>query len=56
MNLLMNLFWTIKEQNHVYLFYKGELIYKRWVGKNGGTKTQPSIILNEVFPNEWIIP
>ena len=30
----MNLFWTVREANHLYLFYKGQLVYKKYVVKD----------------------
>ncbi len=42
----MNNFTTKREHNHFYLFYKGKLIYKRWLDKKGN-KTEPSIIIDK---------
>lgn len=40
--------------NHLFIFWNGKMIYKRWLNKTG-EKTQPSILLNENgWPNEWV--
>lgn len=45
--------WSVREGNHLYIIHNGEVIYKRWIG-NKGKKTQPSILINKSFPNEYI--
>lgn len=45
--------WNVREKNHLYVFHNGELIYKRWIGKDGH-KTQPSLLFNKQWPNEFI--
>jgi len=47
--------WSIREANHLYVFHNGELIYKRWLKKDGVTKTQPSVLFNKYWPNEQIV-
>lgn len=49
-----SVFEKIRHENHLYVFYEGKLIYKQWLDENG-KKTEPSMIFNEVFPNEKII-
>lgn len=50
----MKLFWSERIQNHIFLYYKGNLIYKRWVGNDPSQKTESSMIFNELWPNEKI--
>jgi hypothetical protein len=49
------LMWTKRIGNELYIYWRGKVIYKRWIGKNG-QKTQPSIIFNEKWPNEQVVP
>lgn len=55
-NLQQNkpLMWSEKIGNEVYVYHYGELIYKRWHKKGSTEKSQPSIIINKSWPNEWI--
>lgn len=47
--------WSVRKDNHLYIFRNGELVYKRWIGKDN-KKTQPSILINtNGWPNEWIV-
>lgn len=51
----MKLMWPEIKDNHLYVYWRGTLIYKRWIGKNN-KKTQPSILLSKKgWPNEWIV-
>lgn len=46
--------WSEKYKNHIFVFYNGELVYKRWVDEKTNTKMQNSLLLNKHWPNEWI--
>jgi hypothetical protein len=48
------LMWAERIGHELYIFWRGKLIYKRWVGKNG-KKTQASVIFNEKWPNVEVI-
>ena len=47
---MASLFETIRVDNHLYVFYEGNLIYKQWLDDHG-QKTEASMLFNEVFPN-----
>lgn len=47
------LMWSEVKDNHTYIYRNGELVYKRWNGRNM-KKTQPSILMNKYWNNEWI--
>lgn len=49
-----SVFESIRHLNHLYVFYNGDLIFKRWL-RPDGSKSEPSLIYNDVFPNEKII-
>ena len=39
--------WSEREANHLYVYWNGRIIYKRWLKKDGKTKTQNSAMFNE---------
>jgi len=41
----MKSMWAEKKDNHIYIYWRGEVIYK---------KGNPSILFNKYFPNEMI--
>jgi len=45
--------WSEIKDNHLYVYWRGKVIYKKWIDKKGN-KTEPSILINEKFPNERI--
>lgn len=49
------LVWSEVRDNHTYVYHNGELVYKRWNGKNM-EKTQPSLLWNRIIGwfNEWV--
>ena len=48
--MMASLFEKIKHRNHLYVFYKGDLIYKQFL-KEDGTKSESSVL----FPgNGWL--
>ena len=49
-----SVFENIRVGNHLYVFYKGELIYKRWYDEYNN-KLQPSCLFNVKFPISWIV-
>ena len=32
------MFWSEVKDNHVFVFYNGEMIYKKWVGSDQASK------------------
>lgn len=47
--------YSQKIGNHLYIYRNGVLVYKRWLGKDGVSKTQPSLLWNiNGWPNEWV--
>ena len=50
----MDMLWSLRHKNHLFIFYKGEPIYKRWYYKDTNNKAQNSILFNKQYPNEWI--
>jgi hypothetical protein len=50
------LLWSEKVGNHIYVYWRGQLVYKKWIDPKGN-KTQSSILINKNgWPNEWINP
>lgn len=48
--------WSEIVENHLYVYWAGQLVYKRWNGPKGG-KTQNSVLFNHEatgWPNEEI--
>lgn len=52
---MASVFEKVRIGNHLYVLYKGDLIYKQWVDPQTGRKTEPSMIFNKHFPHEKII-
>lgn len=49
------LLWSEQKGNHIYVYWHGKLIYKKWIDPKKN-KTQPSILINDNgWPNEWIL-
>jgi hypothetical protein len=49
-------FTIVRVDNHRFVYWRGKLIYKQWLAKDGVTHTQPSIIINHNgWPNEWVV-
>ena len=45
---------TERVGTELYVFRDGELVYKRWYGRDGKQKRQPSLLFNiNGWPNEW---
>lgn len=44
--------WSERHGNEVYVFWNGQLIYKRWLNPDGGK--QASALFNEHWPTVWI--
>lgn len=43
------------KNGELYVYFKGKLLYKRWLGKKIGSKRQPSLLFNvNGWPNVWI--
>lgn len=43
---MSSVFESIRHLNHLYVFYKGVLIYKQWL-RPDGSKTEPSGLFNQ---------
>lgn len=52
---MAKLFESVTIDNHQYILYCGELIYKRWISPVTKKKTEPSMIFNKHWPNEKVI-
>lgn len=46
--------WSKRVDNHIFIFHNGQPIYKSWFSKSG-KKTQPSLLFNKYWANEWIV-
>ena len=46
--------WSIRCANHLFVYWNGELVYKRWYAANGVDKAQDSILFNHPWPVAWI--
>jgi len=47
--------WSERHGNEVYVFWHGELVYKRWLD-DSGHKRHASMLVNREWPSVWIIP
>jgi hypothetical protein len=45
--------WSEVRDGEVYVFWNGELVYKRWIDGQGN-KRQPSLLANKGWPPVWI--
>jgi len=42
--------WSERHGRELYIYHDGVVIYKRWLNEDG-SKRQPSMLFNEVWPN-----
>lgn len=42
--------WAKTIDNHTYIYWNGQPIYKRWDDQ----PKHPSILFNNIWPNEWV--
>lgn len=45
--------WSERHGNEVYVFWNGELVYKRWLD-DSGRKLRASLLANREWPAVWI--
>lgn len=45
--------WSERHGNEVYVFWNGELVYKRWLD-DSGRKRHASLLANREWPSVWI--
>lgn len=45
----MTPFASVREHNHLFVYYRGNLIYKRWLDEDGN-KTEPSALFTPHWP------
>jgi len=47
--------WSERVVNHLFVYWNGKIIYKRWVDENG-EKTESSALFNEGWPTVRVTP
>jgi len=50
----MNLWTTVRYQDQLFVFYKGELVYKRWYKPGTNEKKHCSILSGPLWHTVWI--